>query len=257
MIFFKLTQTQVNLAIGGRDSVRQTRRIYSGSAILALLATLGCSNNEELSSVSNQVFTSSSSQDFPPTLPLKETIIAVSNDQGIKIFYNLWGSVEFIQVTGIAESWKGDVNIRAETDAKERLVKYLYGEQIDVQASIERTTKIFDKATDEALKLLSNGQEPPKFIEIDAEDVVNQLEEHRAKPINRESIESTNQRAAERAEEEKLATLTSIRSSGTLRGLRLIEGQFQNDGEIYVAVYQWSEKDLNTANEIRTKMLDQ
>src|SRR6056300_1464580 len=82
---------------------------------------------------------------------VKDVKVGVVNDEGIKIYYTLLGDLDRIEVYGFADAWKGNVEIVAELDAKERLVKYLYDEKVDTDRSVEIITKTLDKARDSAL----------------------------------------------------------------------------------------------------------
>jgi len=194
------------------------------------------------------------SQPGDNTTAVKDTTVAVTNDEGIKIYYTLLGDLDRIEVYGVAETWKGNVEIRAEADAKERLVKYLYEEKVDTQRSIEVTTKTLDKARDDALNRIENGMGAPSLVEFDAEIIEAEVAQEQAQNGPRTTDDNTSRRVAERVEQTKVSALTKITSGGTLRGMRKINGEFRQDGKVYVAVYRWSEKDQNTANEIRGKM---
>jgi hypothetical protein len=194
------------------------------------------------------------SQPGDNTTAVKDTTVAVTNDDGIKIYYTLLGDLDRIEVYGVAETWKGNVEIRAEADAKERLVKYLYEEKVDTQRSIEVTTKTLDKARDDALNRIENGLGAPSIVEFDAETVEAEVAQEQASGAPKTTNDNTSRRVAERVEQTKVSALTKITSGGTLRGMRKINGGFRNDGKVYFAVYRWSEKDQGTANEIRSKM---
>lgn len=233
------------------------RRVYMKTKIVAiavasaLLTGCGMSNLNPFGEDKN--FTVSQPGDN--TTAVKDTTVAVTNDEGIKIYYTLLGNLDRIEVYGVAETWKGNVEIRAEADAKERLVKYLYEEKVDTQRSIEVTTKTLDKARDNALNQIENGMSAPSLVEFDAEEVEAEVDSeinHAKQPRNTD--DNTSRRVAERVEQTKVSALTKITSGGTLRGMRKIGGEFRQDGKVYVAVYRWSEKDQNTANEIRSKM---
>ena len=190
------------------------------------------------------------SQPSENTTAVKDQTVAVVNDEGIKIYYTLLGNLDRIEVYGMADAWKGDgqtLEILAEADAKERLVKYLYDNQVNSTRSVEVIARTLDKARDDALNRMENGMSAPSIVTFDEEAVEAEVA---AQPSN----DNTSRRVAERIEETKVTALTKITSGGALRGMRKIRSETRNNGRTYVAVYQWSEKDQGTANEIRRKM---
>ena len=190
------------------------------------------------------------SQPGDNTTAVKDQTVAVVNDEGIKIFYTLMGNLDRIEVYGMADAWKGDgqtLEILAEADAKERLVKYLYDNQVNSTRSVEVIAKTLDKARDDALNRVENGLAPQSVVTFDEEAT-------EAEVVAQPSNDNTSRRVAERIEETKVTALTKITAGGALRGMRKISSETRNNGRTYVAVYQWSEKDQGVANEIRRKM---
>lgn len=209
----------------------------------------GCSSVSNLNPFSED-------KDFTVSQPgenstaVKDQTVAVVNDEGIKIYYTLLGNLDRIEVYGMADAWKGDgqtLEILAEADAKERLVKYLYDNQVNSTRSVEVIAKTLDKARDDALNRVENGLAPQSVVTFDEEAT-------EAEVATQPSNDNTSRRVAERIEETKVTALTNITAGGTLRGMRKISSETRNNGRTYVAVYQWSEKDQGVANEIRRKM---
>lgn len=216
---------------------------------LAVATTLigGCSSINPFSDKDKNFTVSQSSDNMTP---VKEQTVGLVNDEGIKIYYSLAGNLERIEVYGMAPAWKGNVEVVAEADAKERLVKYLYDESVTTDRSVEVITKTLDKARDNALNQIENGLAPSAVVEFDQEEVEADVDNN----ASTESNNNTSRRVAERIEQTKINTLTRITSGGNLRGMRKVGSQVRDNGRVYVAVYQWSEKDQNTANTIRNKM---
>ena len=190
------------------------------------------------------------SQPGDNTTAVKDQTVAVVNNEGIKIYYTLMGNLDRIEVYGMADAWKGDgqtLEILAEADAKERLVKYLYDNQVNSTRSVEVIAKTLDKARDDALNRVENGLAPQSVVTFDEEAT-------EAEVVAQPSNDNTSRRVAERIEETKVTALTKITAGGALRGMRKISSETRNNGRTYVAVYQWSEKDQDVANEIRRKM---
>lgn len=223
---------------------------------LAVSAALlgGCSTGSLNPFSGNKDFTVSQPGDN--TTAVKDQTVAVVNDEGIKIYYTLLGNLDRIEVFGMADAWKGDgqtLEILAEADAKERLVKYLYDNQVNSARSVEVIARTLDKARDDALNRIENGMAPQDLVTFDEEAIEAEVEgdnRSTAKP----SSDNTSRRIAQRVEETKVTALTKITAGGTLRGMRKIRSETRNNGRTYVAVYQWSEKDQGVANEIRRKM---
>ena len=195
------------------------------------------------------------SQPGDNTTAVKDQTVAVVNDEGIKIYYTLLGNLDRIEVYGMADAWKGDgqtLEILAEADAKERLVKYLYDNKVNSSRNVEVIAKTIDKARDDAMNRIENGVAPQDIVTFDEEAVEAEVagENRATAPRN----DNTSRRIAQRVEETKVTALTKITAGGTLRGMRKISSDVRNDGKTYVAVYQWSEKDQDVANEIRRKM---
>jgi hypothetical protein len=80
----------------------------------------------------------------------------------------------------------------------------------------------------------------------------NELEE----TINRNPGNTSNKslRSANVLNQTLTETVTSITSRGKLVGVRKVRDYTQNNGKVYVGVYQWSEKDLAISESVRTKM---
>lgn len=211
----------------------------------------GCSSVSNLNPFSNERdYTVAQPSDN--TTAVKDQTVGVVNDEGIKIFYTLLGELDRIEVYGMADAWKGDgqtLEILAEADARERLVKYLYDTKTNSSRSVEVIARTLDQARDDALNRVENGLAPQSVVSFNEEAVEQEVASQPAP-----KTDNTSRRVAERIEETKVNALTKITSGGALRGMRKIRTEVKNDGKTYVAVYQWSEKDQDIANQIRKKM---
>jgi hypothetical protein len=188
------------------------------------------------------------SQPSENTTAVKDQTVGLVNEEGVKIYYTMLGDLDRIEVYGVAPAWKGNVEIVAEADAKERLVKFLYDSQVDTRRNVEIITRTLDKARDNSLNMME-GNEQLFQQETIAEEVDRQMDTAKTNPED-----NTSRRIAQRVEQTKITALTKITSGGALRGVRKIGSEIRNDGKTYVAIYQWSEKDQKTAVEIRNKM---
>ena len=203
-------------------------------SVVALLGLTACSSTKNVGM-------------NPPsetTTAVKDTTISTDfKDQGIKIHYTLLGNLDRIEVYGIAPAWKGNVDVIAEADAKEKLVKFLHGESV----SSERRTRIIARSLDRAQDNTSNRfKTADGTANFDAADL--------DKIDGAESKDNSSRRTASRLENTLVTTLTTITASGRLTGVRKIRDGRMQDGKFYVAVYQWSEKDQGTAEFIRGRM---
>lgn len=221
---------------------------------IALATTLvsGCSSIDKINPFASDDRDYTVAQPSDNTTAVKDQTVSVVNDEGIKVVYTLLGDLDRIEVYGMADAWKGDgqtLEILAEADAKERLVKYLYDNKVNTSRSVEVTARTLDKARDDALNRVENGLAPQSVVEFDEETVEAEVAKQPAP-----KTDNTSRRVAERIEETKVNALTKVTSGGTLRGMRKIRSEVRNSGKTYIAVYQWSEKDQDTANLIRKKM---
>ena len=216
-----------------------------GNKILAVAvaATIisGCSSfgNKPVTSVS---------QPSENGTAVKDATVGLINDEGVKIVYTLLGNVKRIEVYGVAPAWKGNVEILAEADAKERLVKYLYDEQVESRRNVEVISRTLDKARDNALNPIGDTELTFDAEEIEAEVDLNLQYAQKGREDN------TSRRIAQRIEETKISAITRITTGGTLRGVRKVGYQIKDDGKTYVAQYEWSPEAQETANDVRRLM---
>lgn len=179
---------------------------------------------------------------------LKEQRLATDfTDEGIKVYYTLFGKLEKIEVYGQADAWKGNFETFAEADALAKLVKFIYGNDV----STERRVKIISKAIEDAEDLSKKNSVPASDLIITSDK---QLEEKiKQEEGNHRNSESSTKKA-KILNESISDTLITITAKGKLVGVRKVNDFKRNDGKIYVAVYQWSEKDLATAESVRDHM---
>jgi hypothetical protein len=182
--------------------------------------------------------------------PVKDQKLSTSfTDEGVKIHYTVSGKLDRIEVHGQAPAWKRNVEVLAEADAMDKLVKFIHGKNV----SSERRTRIISRAIDNASDLTNN-----KFRTVDGtlETDSKSLEDDMRSTRNGEEIQKDNtaRRKAQIVDETLVNTVTEIRSAGFLIGVRKISDAVKDDGKLYTAVYQWSEADVATATSIRATM---
>ena len=188
------------------------------------------------------------SQPSENSVAVKDKTVGLVNDEGVKIVYTLLGNIKRIEVYGVAPAWKGNVEILAEADAKERLVKYLYDEQVDTRRSVEVIARTLDKARDNALNAIGDAE-----LTFDAEEIEAEVDQDIAY-AKKGREDNTSRRIAQRVEETKISAITKITAGGTLRGVRKVGYEIRDDGKTYVAKYEWSPRAQETANEVRRLM---
>jgi hypothetical protein len=107
--------------------------------------------------------------------------------------------------------------------------------------------KAIDRARDNTLNRFKTQGDMQTFEASDLEA---------APPLSNEenTRDNTSRRIADRLDETVVRTVTTITSQGRLTGVRKIRDEVQDDGKLYVAVYQWSARDQSTSDFIRSRM---
>jgi len=168
------------------------------------------------------------------------------SDQGVILNYTLLGKLKSIEVYGVAAAWKSNPAIIAEADAKEKLVKFVYGEEVTSDRNVKILAKSIENSKDNALNPYagnSNSFESADLaLEVEADAATGSKEDN------------TSRRIAERLDETINEAITTIVSSGRLVGVRKISDQVLDDGRLYVAKYVWSEDTAILAGSIRNTM---
>ena len=221
------------------DQIKMTKSALA----LALVAALGlsaCSSTKPVGGLN------------PPSdsqVAVKDTQISTDfKDQGIKIYYTLTGNLDRIEVYGMAPAWKGNVDIIAEADAMDKLVKFVHGQTVSTERRVKIMTKTLDRARDNTLNRFKSTDGSLSFNAADVEsDIPNNSGEEASK-------DNTSRRVADRVENTLVNTVNTITAKGRLTGVRKIGDRGVGDGKIYVAIYQWSEKDQATSEFIRNRM---
>ena len=206
------------------------KRTIISIAILASLGITGCSS------------TGSHQKIEPPAMPqewktpVKDTELSVDfKDEGIKVYYTIFGKLEKIEVYGMAPAWKSNVTILAEADAMSKLVKFVHGKEV---------------SSSETVKLLG------KAIEKSQDGYTNDFDSKELQADNTPNSRKTNSalRNASVVNDTLVDTVTTITSRGRLTGIRKVKDMVQDNGKMYVAVYQWSQKDQATSEYLRKMM---
>lgn len=179
---------------------------------------------------------------------VKDTTISTDfKDQGIKIYYTLFGNLDRIEVYGLAPAWKGNVEIVAEADAMDKLVKFVHGQTVSTERRVQIMARSMDRARDNTANQFRSADGTVNFDSADLEKPVPALD-------NEGERSNVSRRVADRVENTLVRTVNTITAKGRLTGVRKVRDEVINDGRTYVAVYQWSEKDQATSEFIRGRM---
>ena len=171
------------------------------------------------------------------------TISTEFKDEGIKLFYTFTGNLDRIEVYGLAPAWKGNVDVLAEADAMDKLVKFVHGQTVSTDRRVKIMAKSLDKARDNTLNRFKSNDDNLNF---DSRELENSGSEN--------TSNNTSRRIADRVENTLVTTVTTITAKGRLTGVRKVRDSVVQDGKMYVAVYQWSEKDQATSEFVRGRM---
>jgi len=184
-------------------------------------------------------------------VPVKDTRISTEfRDEGVKIYYTLTGNLDRIEVYGVAPAWKGNADILAELDAKDKLVKFVHGQTVSTERRKRIVARAIDRARDNTVNRFKTNDQTLNFTAAE-------LENDAATPAvtgDERSQNNTSRRIADRVENTLTEAVTSITAKGRLTGVRKIGDRVLDDGRTYVAIFQWSEKDQATAEFIRNRM---
>ena len=184
------------------------------------------------------------------TTPIKETKITTNfTDEGVKLHYTMSGKLERIEVVGVAPAWKRNHDIIAEADAMDKLVKFVHGKNV----SSDRRIKIISKALDQASDLTSNKFSSNEgVIETDSKALEAELKNDSGEQTQRLNTAKRNARIVDETTVNAVQTITA---SGRLVGVRKTGDTVKDDGKTYVAYYQWSFQDMDTAMQVRNAMM--
>jgi hypothetical protein len=187
--------------------------------------------------------------------PVRDVTISTDyQDQGIRVEYTLTGEIKRIVITGQADAWKGNVDVNAEMDAMDKMVKYVYGRDVSSERKITIYAKTLEDSRDNTLNRFKNVDGTVSFQARDVEAAVAKEGAARDPTVSENERNNTSRRVAERMERQITETMTSITSRGRLVGIRKTGDRVVQNGRVYVATYEWSMQDQNTVNRLRQLM---
>lgn len=181
----------------------------------------------------------------------------VANDfrrQGIRVIYNLRGELEAIESTGYAPVWGNSQNaIResyrvAELEAKKSMNDFINRETITSSVSVSMISRNLEQARDnKSNTFASNTGRDDVISEVSDEDM---LAEGGAQ--GQQENRATRQDALNIAS--RVNTNITIRNTGILGGMYLVEGSVINNGRNVRAVYRWDRKNNAVRTNVRNLM---
>lgn len=206
-------------------------------AVLAAMGITGCSTTKQPES--NTVKAAADTK-----IPVKDMTISTEfRDDGIRISYSMMGELEKITVYGTAPAWKGNHTVIAELDAMDKLVKFVHGQSVTSDRRQRIVAESIDRAQDATKYRI--GQVQAEFDSVDLERTAAQAQADE---------DNVSRRTAQRVEKTVVNTVTKITAAGRLTGVRKVSDRVSSDGRVYVAVYEWTERDQATALRLRNIM---
>lgn len=221
------------------------RHAFFVTLVLSALVFVGCSTDQKARNEKERDTGESGSL-------LKDARITTEfTEDGIKLTYTKTGALESIEVTGIAESWRGETQARllAEADAYEKLTKFTFGSTVKNNQRTKLLAKSLEVAKDKLKTSKSKDSDEINFTADELEGMDVGASGDAASTTNSGSI-----RNASLINQITTSTITEITSKGKLRGVRKVKEFTRNGGKTFIAVYVWSDKDNAAAEQMRKKM---
>lgn len=164
--------------------------------------------------------------------------------QGVKIIYNLFGTVEAVEVTGYAPAWGNSMNAAresyrvAELEAKKSLSDFINKETISSTTSVRMISNNLEHARDNNTNKFANN------LSTTDTEVAGRtgLEENTAIRNNAVKIAS------------QLNTTITTQNRGIIGGLYLKEATVIDDGRAVKVVMRWDKKHNDARKQVRALM---
>ena len=175
--------------------------------------------------------------------------------QGVRVIYSLTGELEAIETTGYAPVWGNSQNaIResfrvAELEAKKAMNDFINRETITSSTSVSMVSRNLERARDNKNNTFSTNR--------GRDDVVSEVtdEEMMSEGNGSGSQNNTAQRQDAVNIASRVNTNISIRNTGILGGMYLVEGDIINNGRNVRAVYRWDRKHNAVRTNVRNLMM--
>lgn len=175
--------------------------------------------------------------------------------QGIRVIYSLTGELEAIESVGYAPVWGNSQNaIResfrvAELEAKKSMNDFINRETITSSVSVNMISRNLEQARDNKNNSFSTNR--------GRDDVVSEVTDEEV--AGDSGTTGTQQNTAVRNDALNIAsrvkTNISIRNTGILGGMYLVEGDVINNGRNVRAVYRWDRKHNAVRTNVRNLMM--
>ena len=220
---------------------------------LAVSAALlgGCSSVGSLNPFGNSGVGNVNQPADNTTAVKDQTVRTEFTGNGIQVEYTLLGELKAIEVVGVADAWKGNFDVLAEADAKEKLAKFIHGEDVDSDQRVKIIAKAIDRATDNAVnKINSDFDTVTQTVDTELLAEIDQ-EQNNSTGSQAAANDNTSRRIAAKVETTVSTAITTITSGGRLTGIRKISDEVRDNGKIYAATYRWTRKDQAAAQELR------
>ena len=220
---------------------------------LAVSAALlgGCSSVGSLNPFGNSGVGNVNQPADNTTAVKDQTVRTEFTGNGIQVEYTLLGELKAIEVVGVADAWKGNFDVLAEADAKEKLAKFIHGEDVDSDRRVKIIAKAIDRATDNAVnKINSDFDTVTQTVDTELLAEIDQ-EQNNSTGSQAAANDNTSRRIAAKVETTVSTAITTITSGGRLTGIRKISDEVRDNGRIYAATYRWTRKDQAAAQELR------
>jgi hypothetical protein len=218
------------------------------AAAMALAFVSGCANK------GTQV---SGGTDVNPGLQQAISEQRVASDfkrQGIRVIYSLTGELEAIESVGYAPVWGNSQNaIResyrvAELEAKKAMNDFINKEIITSTVSVAMVSRNLENARDNKVNNFSTNRGRDNVVsETSDEDLLNE-----GQASGQETNTATRNDAINIAS--RVRTNITIRNTGILGGMYLVEGEVINSGRTVRAVYRWDRRHNAVRGNVRNLM---
>ena len=224
-------------------------RILTAAALTVALGLTGCSNNPL--KLGNGADPGASA-----TTAISEQVAVNDFTRiGVRIKYKLLtGDLESIEATGYAPVWGNSASaVResfrvAELEAKKSLNDFINRENITSSTSVKMISHNLEQATDNKKNnFVSNVvKSTDEFAEVET-------------AVNPNRVNNTDTNTAVRNDALKIASTVNntitVKASGILGGLYLVEGKVINSGKTVMTTYRWDAKSNAVRPTVRSAMM--
>jgi len=174
--------------------------------------------------------------------------------QGIRVIYSLTGELEAIESVGYAPVWGNSQNALresyrvAELEAKKAMNDFINKEIITSTVSVAMVSRNLENARDNKVNNFSTNRSRDNVVsETSDEDLLNE-----GQASGQETNSATRNDAINIAS--RVRTNITIRNTGILGGMYLVEGEVINSGRTVRAVYRWDRRHNAVRGNVRNLM---